>query len=173
MKASIIAILCATLLSAAIITSHAQIYKTTDEKGNPKFSDSPDPKATESTLIDLKPVNILAPVATKTDATKPAEDQQTSFYKILAITSPDNEGIIPNGLAPTTVTTSLSPSLAAGHQLRLLVNGMQTTTGTATSFTIPRLNRGTNTLQLEVIEDDEVLQRSETISIFAYWPGGK
>ena len=63
MKASIIAILCATLLSAAIITSHAQIYKTTDEKGNPKFSDSPDPKATESTLIDLKPVNTCMTVA--------------------------------------------------------------------------------------------------------------
>lgn len=161
------------LLTVASTVSSAQIYKTTDEKGNPQYTDTPNPEATDATTVDLQPLNTATPVETRPAAPEIAETNTAATYKTLAISSPENDGIIPNGLSPTTVTATLSPALLEGHKLRLLVNGVAASTGTSTRFVVPTLNRGPNTLQLEVLSGSDRVQSSSTVSIFAYRPGGK
>ncbi len=164
-------ILIAIFLTAISTLASAQIYKTTDEKGNPQFTDKPDPAAANATPVDLEPVNTIAPIETRSSA--PADQSETSAtYKTLAISSPENDGIIPNGLSPTTVTVTISPALDKSHQLRLLVNGIAVGTSSSTSFVVPTLNRGNNTLQLEVLAGSDTIQSSAIVTIFAYRPGG-
>lgn len=158
------------LLTAASTIASAQIYKTTDEKGNPQFTDKPDPGATP---VDLEPVNTVTPIETRAVAPATDKTETTTTYKTLAITSPANKGIIPNGLSPTNVTAAISPALLKGHKLRLRVNGIETGTTTSNSFVLPTLNRGTNTLQLEVLAGNDTIQSSATVTIFVYRPGGK
>jgi hypothetical protein len=169
---SIIAILLAV---TSTITS-AQIYKTTDEKGNPQFTDSPYPDAADATPVHLKPINTVPSVDTNEESTQgPAavETKTSVAYKNLTITSPENDGIIPNGLSPTKVIAAINPALRKGHQLRLLVNGSEAGTSRSNSFIVPTLNRGTNTLQVEVFAGSDTIQSSAIVTIFAYRPGGK
>jgi hypothetical protein len=165
-------ILIAIFLTAIATLASAQIYKTTDEKGNPQFTDKPDPGATNATPVDLEPVNTVAPIETRPSAPATVESETSATYKTLTITSPENDGIIPNGLSPTTVTATINPALHKGHQLRLLVNGIAVGTSTSTRFVVPTLNRGTNTLQLEVLAESDTIQSSPIVTIFAYRPGG-
>jgi hypothetical protein len=165
-------ILIAIFFTVISTLASAQIYKTTDEKGNPQFTDKPDPGATNATSVDLEPVNTITPIETRAAAPATVETETSATYKTLAITSPANEGIIPNGLSPTNVTAAISPALLKGHQLRLLVNGIEAGTTTSNSFVVPTLNRGTNTLQLDVLAGNDTIQSSATVTIFVYRPGG-
>jgi hypothetical protein len=165
--------LIAIFLTVISTLASAQIYKTTDEKGNPQFTDKPEPGATNATKVHLEPVNTVTPIETRPEAPVTADNEASTIYQTLAITSPDNESIIPNGLSATKVTAAISPTLLKGHQLRLLVNGIEAGTGTSSSFVVPTLDRGTNTLQLEVLAASGSIQSSAIVTIFVYRPGGK
>ena len=108
-------ILIAIFLTAISTLASAQIYKTTDEKGNPQFTDKPDPGATNATPVDLEPMNTIAPIETRPSAPATVESETSATYKTLTITSPKNDGIIANGLSPTTVRVTISPALDKGH----------------------------------------------------------
>ena len=166
----------AILLTVLSTVASAQIYKTTDEKGNPQFTDKPDPAAADTTPVHLEPINTVPSLDTNEESTpRPvAVETETSVaYKNLTITSPENDGIIPNGLSPTKVIAAINPALRKGHQLRLLVNGSEAGTSRSNSFIVPTLNRGTNTLQIEVFAGSDTIQSSAIVTIFAYRPGGK
>lgn len=163
--------LIALLLIIASTLASAQIYKTTDEHGNTQYTDNPGPNAAESTEVEVAPVNTVTPIDARPAAPATTAEEKNTAYATLAIASPANESIIPNLLVPTKVSASISPSLKEGHEIRLRVNGNVISTGTSNNFIIPTLNIGTNTLQLEVVEGDTVLQRSSAITLFAYRPG--
>ena len=169
--------LIAVLFAVTSIASSAQIYKTTDEKGNPQFTDRPDPKATDAAPVHLEPLNTVPSVNISEDGKKPADTQASNetdtrvTYQSLSITSPENDGIIPNGLSPTKITAAINPALRKGHYLRLLVNGLEAGTSTSNSFVVPTFNRGSNTLQLQVVAGSEPIQSSAIITIFVYRPG--
>jgi hypothetical protein len=165
-------ILIAIFLTTISTLASAQIYKTTDEKGNPQFTDKPEPGATNATKVHLEPVNTVTPIETRPSAPATVESETSATYKTLTITSPENDGIIANGLSPTTVRVTISPALDNGHQLRLLVNGIAVGSSTSTSFVVPTLNRGTNTLQVQVLVESDAIQSSAIVTIFAYRPGG-
>ncbi len=162
-------LLIALLLIISCSFTAAQIYKTTDDKGNPAFTDNPNAGATP---VELEPTNTVKPINI-TPATAEASVDDSQPYQTLAISSPENEAIIANGLVPTTVSANIDPALELTHQLRLLLDGSIVSSGQSTRFVIPTLDRGEHSLQLEVIEGDKVIQQSAPISLFAYRPGGK
>ena len=161
---------CALLLN----TSFAAIYQSVDAAGNVTYSDAPhNKKTTEVTLPPSNayraptPVSATLPAETATapatDNASPAEHKE---YSRLEITRPDNEQTIQN--QPTiSVTVAVEPELQKGDTLRLLVDGTPVATQTDTSFSIAILDRGTHTLQAELVDaqGNNILQ-SKSIIIY-------
>jgi hypothetical protein len=167
------------LITGAIILasafSTAQLYKTTDEKGNTVFTDTPQ-AGVEVKGIEVQQTNTVRPVEPLAQET--AEVQETAavededYYTSLVIVNPANDTIFPNGLVPTPVTARITPELKPNHQLRLLLDGVAVSSGNTSHFEIPMLNRGTQSLQVEVLDDDKVLLKSEPVIIHGFRPGG-
>lgn len=149
--------------------SYAQIYKTTDESGNPAFSD----KATDGEVIDIKTTNT---VPTVTPSAPQQEPKQTdnNHYQALSISSPANESVIANGLTPFVISVSVSPALLRDHQLVLTIDGIVHSRGNSTQFTIDKIGRGAHSVQASIVDHSgQTLITSPSNSFFAYWPGGR
>ena len=164
-------IACSMLLMLVLVLNHnsyAQIYKTTDESGNPVFSD----QASDGEAIDIKTTNTVPAVEPSTH-TRPAQKNNAKpSYRTLSITSPANDGIIANGLSPFTVEVAVSPDLRPGHKLTLTIDGAIHSSGSATQFTIDSIGRGTHAIQAHITDErGRTLITSPSSSFFAYWPG--
>ena len=156
---------------ALLVLSHnsfAQVYKTTDENGNPVFSD----QASDGEAIDLKTTNIV-PAVEPAERTQPTrDDNKQPSYSALSIASPANAAVIANGLSPFTVEVAISPALRPGHKLTVTIDGEIHSSGSATQFTVERIGRGTHTIQAHISDrGGRTLITSPSSSFFAYWPG--
>ncbi len=158
-------------LSSALCS--AQVYRTTDEHGNIKFTDRPHPN-TEARRVNIGPTNTVRSVEIPTEETSPLEvlDEQAVYYTELKIVSPVNDTAFPNRLLPTPVVLQIRPELKPGHTLHLLLDGIEVSSGSSTELEIPTLNRGTQSLSIELMAGDEILVKSEAITIHAFQPGG-
>lgn len=153
----------------ACTVAWAELYKTTDAQGNVTYSDKPQKNAEP---VKLPPLNVSDPV-TAAEKDKPAPVDADTGYTTLAISSPSAGQVIPNGLTPISVSAQLEPALREGHQLRLLIDGKEHSTGATTQFQVERLDRGNRALQLVVLADGKEIQQSDTVNIFVYWPGNR
>lgn len=162
------------LLAGIIIFSGfatAQIYKTTDEQGNVKFTDNPPPDA-EATPVEIEQTNTARSIELPATQEAELEEEEKEGYKSLSISSPAADTIFPNGLLPTPVSVNLAPALKEGHKLRARINGQVVASSQSTSFEIPPpLARGTLSLQVEVVGGDKVLIQSAPVTIHAFRPG--
>lgn len=155
------------LLIALIATTCAAqtVYRTTDSKGRPVFTDQPPPGAKP---VELPPVN-TTPGAGAAQPTSPPSQEPFSGYRHVAVLVP---GSIPNGLAPVTVGIAIEPALRDGHSWQLLLDGRVTASGRDDSFTFEQLERGPHRLELKVVEAGGAeLAHSEPAEVFVFWPG--
>ena len=159
------------VLSSAF--SSAQVYRTTDEHGNIKFTDRPRP-TTETKSVDIGPTNTVRAVEIPIEETSPVEvvDEEAVYYTQLKIVSPVNDTTFPNRLAPTPVVIQIIPELKPRHTLHLLLNNTEVISGSSTQLEIPTLNVGTQRVHIEIMAGDKVLVKSETVTIHAFQPGG-
>lgn len=149
--------------------SEFKVYKQVDEKGNVTFSDQQSPNAVEIALPKTNTTKTVAPPK-KPASTQPAASTR---YTAVLINTPPNGTVIPNGLIPLAVTASTIPPLHEQHALQLIVDGAVHSNNRTGSFTLPTVPRGSHTLQVNVVgEDDTVIQRSSTTTIHVYRPGG-
>lgn len=152
--------------------SSAQVYRTTDEHGNIKFTDRPGPTS-EAQRVDIGPTNTVKSVEIPTEETSPLEvlDEEAVYYTELKIVSPVNDTAFPNRLLPTPVVIQVRPELKPGHTFHLFLDATEVSSGSSTELKIPTLNVGTQSLSVEIMAEDKSLVKSETITIHAFQPG--
>ena len=156
---------CICLLGAsAANAAETKIYKTVDEDGNVVFTDVP-PKGDDS----VEEVNVTAPntadLGTATlpiDSSIDPQEVESFAYQSLRITSPEDDQSVREPMGDIEVVVEVQPKLRAEHELRLLVDGAAQQVGRQSSFHLSGIDRGTHTLQVEVLHrSGEVLVASE------------
>lgn len=157
--------LCACLLLALALPASAEIYRYTDERGNPVYTNQP-PQGVSTESVQLGPTNtVAAPAATSSVA--PSQDEAgPGSYSRLEITGvPDDDATLRTNAGNFTFGVSLEPSLHEGDLLQILLDGQPLAApSTQTSFQLGQVDRGTHSLQAVILRDGEPLQSSASVS---------
>jgi hypothetical protein len=145
-------LLCGLMLLAGGPVFAAKVYKWTDEEGNVIYSDTPRPGAVEID-IPTEPAGIVPVPPEKIPAPKPLE--AAAGYGSLIIASPRSDQVIEDAGGAVNVSLALAPALQAdkGHAIRLRLDGQALDARyTEAEITIPSVERGTHTLEAEVVD---------------------
>lgn len=164
-------ILIISLLLATGIAGATNIYQWTDESGRTVFGDKP-PAGVEATPIKVRePTTFSAPPpsdfkssSTEEAERKAAEDAAKPKYQV-SISSPANDEPVRSNPGNIAIMISSEPALnaEAGHKFQLLMDGSPVMTSQKTSVVLTNVDRGTHTLQVQVIDETgKVLESSET-----------
>jgi len=132
--------------------AESKIYRTQDADGNIIFSDHAIDDADEikvSEPITYKPGKITQ----KLSPLKPQDPKPLRYSKVVII-SPGTDEAIRSNNGFLRVEFNISPPLQANHSVELLINGrVIQTTKTASSFEIENVDRGTHSIQINIIDD--------------------
>jgi hypothetical protein len=157
--------LLACLLLGLALPAAAQIYKYTDANGNTVFTNQP-PDGTAAESVSLPPTNTVEMQAPSAPAAGSEPTAQAKApYSVLSLTGiPDDEAMRANN-GTFSVGVDIQPRLAAGHRLRLLLDGQPH--GQASN--VPRLqlvnvDRGEHSLAVEVLSGDRAIQQSASVT---------
>lgn len=152
------------LMTASTIGS-AEVYKTVDERGKVIFTDQPSPGAE---AVEVKEPNTSKPIVARDYKTKTGKE--AAEYGV-AITSPSDDQVFANRLAPFTVTTLVTPRLEQNHRLRLKIDDAVHSIEMA-QFTVRQLSLGKHRLVVEIIDaEGNVITQSKAITIYSRQPG--
>lgn len=155
--------ICACLLLALALPASAEIYRYTDERGNPVYTNQP-PQGVSTESVQLGPTNtVAAPVP----AAPPKPDSEAELrYSRLEITGvPDDDATLRANAGNFTFGVSLEPGLHADDLLQVLLDGQPLAPpGRQTSFQLSQVDRGTHSLQAVILRDGEPLQSSASVS---------
>lgn len=158
--------LLACLLLGLALPAAAQIYKYTDANGNTVFTNQP-PDGTAAESIELPPTNTVelqapnAAPANDTSSPAPAE----APYAVLGLTGiPDDEAMRANN-GTFSVAIEIQPRLAAGHRLRLLLDGQPYgQPSNVPHLQLVNVDRGEHSLAVEVLSGERSIQRSAPVN---------
>ncbi|WP_137820506.1 DUF4124 domain-containing protein [Pseudomonas sp. 2FG] len=142
----------------------AEVYTYIDSEGNRVFTDRPKPG--NAKRIELAPSNgMSASPAPPPPAPVQAAPAAPPAYQLLRILVPEPDATIRDGASGDLIVTATSePSLLAGHNYRLLLDG-QTVGEPSRSpvFPLSNLPRGTHQLAVEILDGNgRTLERTPT-----------
>ena len=146
-----------------LATAHATaaIYKWTKPDGSVSYSDRP--PVDNASPADLPPVQEITIVPRAAGGESAAAGDEsglqgansgTETYTQLAITSPEDQGVVHDNAGNVTVSINLAPPLQPGDKLAILLDGQQVGQGAGTSISLSNVERGTHTLQVAVQDTD-------------------
>lgn len=152
-----------SLLLIFMAPAMAQIYKYTDDNGNTVFTNQP-PDGVAADTVELPPantVNIRTPEPPPPMENELNSSQQRQPYRSLSIGGiPDEQALRANN-GTFVVNAQLDPPLQKGHQIRFLLDGIpQAEPSSATSLQLNNVDRGTHLLEIEVLSNGQVVQRT-------------
>jgi hypothetical protein len=153
------------MLLLIALPAAAQIYKYTDADGNTAYSNQP-PDGVKAQPVELPPLNRVepqAPSAPPVEAT--SREQPRSAYEVLELTNlPTTEALRANN-GTFTVSVLIKPRLQGPHLLRLLLDDQPY--GQPSNVPILQLvniDRGTHSLAVQVIDGENLVQQSPTVT---------
>lgn len=153
------------ILLLIALPAAAQIYKYTDAAGNTAYSNQP-PDGVKAEAVELPPLNSVerqAPPAPPAAAV--SHDQPSSAYEVLELTNlPTTEALRANN-GTFTVNVLIKPRLQGPHLFRLLLDDQPY--GQPSNVPILQLvnvDRGTHSLAVQVIEGEDVVQQSPSVT---------
>lgn len=150
------------LLIAALPVT-AQIYQYTDDRGNRVYTDQP-PLDVQANSFKLNTVNSLpvdvrqpSPAALNINRTR----KHSSFYSQLQIIGLPTDQAIRANDGSFTVQVEITPNLDKQHRLQLVIDGkVYGEASHSTTLLVENLDRGEHRLVVQVLANDQVLQRS-------------
>ncbi len=154
------------------VISSAAIYKWVDEKGAVHFSDQVKPGAE---AVELKPATVFTPApipTSQSDQKPPAPETPSSVavvYEQVSISKPANEETIHSNGGQVIVAFSSTPDLAKGDRYKLLFDGQEVSSEGENNLPLMELqnvDRGTHTLQVEIVDQSGKTLVSSEKSIF-------
>lgn len=156
---------CACLLLALALPASAEIYRYTDDRGNPVYTNQP-PQGVATESVRLGPTNTVAPPAPAAQPPAPAAktEAELRYSRLEVVGVPDDETLRANA-GNFEVDVDLQPALQEGHRLQLLLDGQPLApAGPQTHFSLEHVDRGSHSLQAVVLSEDKEIQRSASVS---------
>lgn len=157
------------LSNAHVLGASDKVYKTTDEMGNPVFSDEASSDAEEVEVGE--PTTFSGQQLTEQyDYYSPDENNdsdQAAHYDSLAITYPGNDQTIRSNPGDLEVRFNVSPAPKSGHRLQLVMDGqVYRTLKSAGPVQLTNVDRGTHNLNLQVVDEEgEVIQEGPAVTM--------
>ncbi|MCU1760361.1 DUF4124 domain-containing protein [Pseudomonas sp. 14P_8.1_Bac3] len=153
------------ILLLIALPAAAQIYKYTDAAGNTAYSNQP-PDGVKAVPVELPPLNSVerqAPPAPPAEAA--SREQPQSAYEVLELTNlPTTEALRANN-GTFTVSVLIKPRLQGSHLFRLVLDDQPY--GQPSNVPILQLvnvDRGTHSLAVEVIDGENIVQQSPSVT---------
>jgi len=153
------------IFSLPLGSAGADIYKHVLPDGTVVFSDQPGDDATK---VEAAPLQTYAapptpPAPTSSPASKPPDEGPG--YSTLTITAPVQDEVIWDNNGVVAVDVDIQPPLrtAQGHHFTLLLDGQKVKDFTDTPYTLQGIDRGTHTLQVEVLDGGKTLAESQIV----------
>ncbi|WP_247258236.1 DUF4124 domain-containing protein [Pseudomonas moorei] len=145
----------------------AQIYRYVDADGNTGYSNQP-PDGVEAHPVELPPLNRAESQLSgepKPPAKARSPEQPRTTYEALKITGlPTTEALRAND-GTFTVNVLIKPRLQGAHQLRLWLDDQPYgQPGNVPVLQLVNIDRGQHRLAVQVIDGDEVVQQSPTVT---------
>lgn len=158
-------ILCLSLiLFSTHIVAADKVYKKVNPDGTVEFTDQPSRDAEEVPVSEVPTIKIkpAPPIPTRFDLQQKEKPQAFSYEQIV-ITSPANDEAIRDNAGNITIQGSVSPALRQelGHQLRWTMDG-EVLAQQDLILQLTNVDRGTHTVQLEVINAEGEVQASSS-----------
>lgn len=150
----------------ALSAANAQVYESTDEAGNPVYTDTPgSPEAKE---LKLPPVNIIpSPSSTGLNFDVKEPDFNLEKYQSLEIVAPQNDATVFIRTTNLPIEIKLLPPVrqALGHRLLILWDG-EILLENQTSYLLDDADRGTHTVLAQVVDEKgKILIKSKPVSV--------
>lgn len=139
------------------------IYKWTSDEGVVIYSDT--------FQAGAEKVSVSTGKGAQSDNPKQAADPKaaadTDQYQTFEVVQPENEATIRNDEGMVIVGLGLSPALLPGHKIHIYLDGDKIPGEVnATQFTLNKLNRGTHSLQVKIVDADNNPQISTALVNF-------
>lgn len=139
------------------------IYKWTSDEGIVIYSDTSQAGAEKVRISTGQGAQSDNPAQAK-DSKATADEGQ---YQTFEVAQPENDDTIRNDEGTVTVGLSLSPALLPGHKIHIYLDGDKIPGEVnATQFTLNKLNRGTHSLQVKVVDAENNPQISTSLVNF-------
>lgn len=153
------------LLLIIAVPATAQIYSYTDAQGHRVYSDQP-PANTRSQALEPQPANGAQPhAATPEPRATPQPPAPGPSYTQLQLAGLPSDGAVRANNGSFSVHVLLSPGLQAPHQLRLLLDDQPYgPPGKTTELQLVNLDRGEHRLAVQVLDGEQLVQQSPTLS---------
>lgn len=148
----------AALLLLPMLAAAEQIYRSTDEQGNPVFTD--EPPSDEAEPVPLEPLTTVPAGEAPPELDEPEQGSaqnstQDGSYQDIEITYPPaGQAVRHNGgMVPFRVT--LKPEgkkLAEGHRVEIMLDGEVRGSGANTQVSVSPVSRGSHTVVARIID---------------------
>lgn len=151
-----IIVLC--LLAMFVQPAFAKLYKCKDAEGNTVYTDEACADGKQLKLPPLPTYTAPKPLpATSTGNNDNNNDEEAKGYISLVISKPENDGVIRDNEGKATISYTLTPELKTelGHKFVITLDGKQLkTSGTTSQIQLSDLDRGTHTIQINVMDKE-------------------
>lgn len=142
------------------------VYKGTDAKGNPVFSDKPFPNSEE---IKIAPVQTYsAPPVPTTSNTENTQASAPVSYNV-SIIEPKTEQLYTHDIQSIPVSISIAPQLQPTDSIVLMLNNQSYGTfDNPAGITLDNLPRGQYQMQINVVSksDNKIISQSPAVTFF-------
>lgn len=156
-----------TALFICSVPAMAEVYKCEDADGNITYTDTP---CEQGERLKLPPAQTYTPGAIPTLplAADKKDNKKNNGYDSLEITEPENDSVIRDNTGAVKISYRLKPALksALGHRFAVAIDGTRMKTkGTSNQIQLSDIDRGTHTVQIHVVDDeDKTLISSEPVN---------
>lgn len=161
-------ILSIALLIAALPVS-AQMYQYTDANGRRVYTDKP-PKGVSASNIELSAINSVPSTVRQPSSTALKIDsasKHSTIYSQLQISRPLTDQAIRANDGSFTVQVEITPNLDKQHRLQLVIDGkVYGEASRSNTLLVKNLDRGEHRLVVQVLANEQVLQRSAEHTIY-------
>lgn len=142
------------LIALAATVAQAEVYKSTNDKGEVIYSDIPSQGAERVKLPSL-PTYTAPPLAPSTRATR--DSAENAFYENFSFNKPKNDETVRNNLGIIMIETRLAPALQTKlrHRIQFYLDGEPNgPLLDRTAITLSNIERGAHTLSASVLDKD-------------------
>lgn len=149
----------------------AELYKCKDVEGNIVYTDEP---CADGKQLKLPPLQTYTPakappVSANTGSENNKDKKKSKGYTSLVITKPENDSVIRDNTGKVIISYTLTSPLetARGHKFVITVDGKKLKTkGTTSQIQLSDIDRGTHTVQIHVVNNDDKILISSKPTIF-------
>ena len=149
MKVTILVALC--LLAFGAMAAEPA-YRIVHPDGTVEFSDQPQQGSEEIDLPEAQSIH-TPKTRVKSPSTPQKSEKKAHQYTDFKVLSPAQDAVLRNLQGSLTVSLSVAPQLAPKHQIVVIFDGKEAARGTALSYTLKEVYRGSHTVSAKILNE--------------------